>query len=364
LFADPQEPFVDDGTAHDVPVQDVPEVHDAVTVFVSNVKRPLTRAKVVVPYERGREMEDEVVAVENITPFCLTCNDKALLVDHDTSVVHEEALEAIEHERGVGENDPEAPGGGKGSIVTDTGAEQLAVVPPPVPPQDHTHVLGTVSDVETFFVTEVARPNVQRPVEGEFTLGTLLAAPQDPLTLESLLALHEAVAPPFVPLHVHDHGPVPESSDGIPAEQKLVVGADTNDPPFEVPHTPTIGVGAIVLLALHEAVAPPFVPLHVHDHGPVPESTEALPAEQRLEDGAEEKELPFDEPQTPAVADGGADVPPPPPPPPELIALLALQVSVVPPLVPLQLHDHGPAPETTEVTPLRQRLVYGVLVND
>jgi hypothetical protein len=41
----------------------------------------------------------------------------------------------------------------------------------------------------------------------------------------------------------------------------------------------------------------PLPPLHVHDHGPVPETADGLPPLQRPEDGAEENVPPFDEPQ-------------------------------------------------------------------
>jgi hypothetical protein len=38
-------------------------------------------------------------------------------------------------------------------------------------------------------------------------------------------AWHEAVLPPFEPLHVHVHGPLPVTSDVVPVPQRLVVGA-------------------------------------------------------------------------------------------------------------------------------------------
>src|SRR5579863_1208079 len=49
----------------------------------------------------------------------------------------------------------------------------------------------------------------------------------------------------------------------------------------------------------------------------------------------------------------------PPDPPPEADWTVAEQVAVVPPLLPPQFHDHGPAPLTAEAAPAVQRLAVG-----
>jgi hypothetical protein len=57
-------------------------------------------------------------------------------------------------------------------------------------------------------------------------------------------------------------------------------------------------------------------------------------------------------PQFPAT--GGEDPPPPDPDPAD-----AVQVAVVPPLEPPQLHVHGPEPATDDAVPAQQRFVEG-----
>jgi hypothetical protein len=66
----------------------------------------------------------------------------------------------------------------------------------------------------------------------------------------------------------------------LPAEQSAV-GDVTDSTPFALPHTPLID-----LLALQDAVDPPFDPLHVHVQGPVPLTAEAVPTPHNPEDGA------------------------------------------------------------------------------
>jgi hypothetical protein len=46
------------------------------------------------------------------------------------------------------------------------------------------------------------------------------------------------VVPSNKPIHVHVQGPEPATAEAFPAEQRLVVGAETKDPPFEEPQTP------------------------------------------------------------------------------------------------------------------------------
>ena len=51
-------------------------------------------------------------------------------------------------------------------------------------------------------------------------------------------ALHCAVAPPLLPVHDHDHGPVPTATDAVPALHRLDVGLDTKTWPPDDPHAP------------------------------------------------------------------------------------------------------------------------------
>jgi hypothetical protein len=53
-----------------------------------------------------------------------------------------------------------------------------------------------------------------------------------------------AVIPPLEPLQLHVHGPEPATDDAVPAEQRLVEGADDAVVPFADPHTPLTGAGA------------------------------------------------------------------------------------------------------------------------
>ena len=148
-----------------------------------------------------------------------------------------------------------------------------------------------------------------------------MAVPQTPFTAR--LALQEAVTPVFAPVHDQLHGPDPETAVGVPAAQKLVVGAEYKLDPLETPQTPSI-----FKFALHEALLPPLVAKHVQDHGPEPETDEELPTLHRLPVGAEYTLDPLELPQAP------------------LTDRLALQEAVLPPFMPLQDQDHGPEPET------------------
>jgi hypothetical protein len=46
------------------------------------------------------------------------------------------------------------------------------------------------------------------------------------------------------PLQLHVHGPEPATDDDVPAEQRLVEGADDARVPFADPHMPLITTGA------------------------------------------------------------------------------------------------------------------------
>lgn len=73
-----------------------------------------------------------------------------------------------------------------------------------------------------------------------------------------LVALQEALEPPFVPLQVQDQGPVPDTVLAVPELQRLALGAEGKEPPFadqQVPGTPdhvmTVTQLLFVMLALN-----------------------------------------------------------------------------------------------------------------
>ena len=91
-----------------------------------------------------------------------------------------------------------------------------------------------------------------------------------------------------------------EVINGVPTLHRPAVGNAEVACPWDVPQTAFTGV--VDLVALQEAVAPPLVPRHCQDQGPVPETALAVPELQRFALGAEGKEPPFADPQVPAVA--------------------------------------------------------------
>jgi len=97
-----------------------------------------------------------------------------------------------------------------------------------------------------------------------------------------LLAEQLAAEPPLMPEQVHDHGPEPETEEAMPAPQRLAEGVEGKYEPPDEPHVPLTTKFAEQL-----ALVPPYRPEQVHDHGPAPDNAEALPAVQRPEDGAE-----------------------------------------------------------------------------
>ena len=207
-------------------------------------------------------------------------------------------------------------------------AEQFALEPPLDPPQVQLH--GPLPE------TEEAVPVLQR-----FELGALkkpcpFDVPHAPLT--SRLAEQFALEPPLDPVQVQLHGPLPETEDAVPALQRFEVGALKKPCPFDEPQVPLIS-----RLAEQFAVDPPFVPVQLQFHGPLPENVEAVPAPQRFELGAVVKPCPFDEPHAP------------------LTSRLAEQLAVDPPLDPAQVQFHGPLPETVEAVPMPQRFEVGAL---
>ena len=95
------------------------------------------------------------------------------------------------------------------------------------------------------------------------------------------------------------------------------------------------------------AVEPPLDPAQLQLHGPLPLTPEAEPVVHSPLVGAVLVMTPFAGPHWPLT---GAE------------ASSARQVAVVPPLLPAQLHDHGPLPLTGEAAPAVQRLAVGALV--
>ena len=67
-----------------------------------------------------------------------------------------------------------------------------------------------------------------------------------------------AVLPPPDPAHVHDHGPVPVTAEGVPAVHSSIVGADESDRLLDEPQRPGMGdaVPVIYLAAKFELVNP------------------------------------------------------------------------------------------------------------
>ena len=102
-------------------------------------------------------------------------------------------------------------------------------------------------------------------------------------------------------------------------------------------------------LSEHAAVLPPLLPTQVHDHGPLPLTADAVPVEQRFAVGLALTVAPFEEPHAPFT--GGLEA-----------IFVAEQVAVVPPLLPAQLHAHGPLPPTDDAAPAMQRLAVGALM--
>ena len=109
-------------------------------------------------------------------------------------------------------------------------------------------------------------------------------------------ATHDAVVP-LLEEHTQFHGPVPTTPLAVPTEQRLLAGALLTVVPFAEPQAPLTWVVA-VFDATHDAVVP-LLEVHTQFHGPVPTTPLAVPAEQRLLEGALLTVVPFAEPQEP-----------------------------------------------------------------
>ena len=93
---------------------------------------------------------------------------------------------------------------------------------------------------------------------------------------------------------------------------------------------------------------PPLLPAQVHENGPAPLTADAVPAVQRLAVGLALTVAPFEEPHAPFVE--------------PLEASLSEHDAVLPPLLPAQLHDHGPLPLTFDAVPAVQRFAVGAVL--
>lgn len=118
------------------------------------------------------------------------------------------------------------------------------------------------------------------------------------------LAEHDAVEPPFDPLHVHVHGPVPATADADPAEHNPLAGALAAVVPFDAPQAPSVFNGAE-----HDAFVPPPEPLHDQVKGPDPDTAVAVPKPHNPDAGAVYAPTPLAAPHVPlnAGVESGAE---------------------------------------------------------
>ena len=68
-----------------------------------------------------------------------------------------------------------------------------------------------------------------------------------------------AVVPPSIPMQVQVHGPLPLTAPAVPAEQRLVSGAEINVWPFEGPQAPFSGLLVKANVTVQLAVTGPVV---------------------------------------------------------------------------------------------------------
>jgi hypothetical protein len=84
----------------------------------------------------------------------------------------------------------------------------------------------------TFFVSKVVLPN------NEVVTIALQAFGFTTTIGVVLLALQFGLTPPYSPLHVQFHGPVPATAVGVPELQRLVVGTVATVVPLALPQDP------------------------------------------------------------------------------------------------------------------------------
>ncbi len=94
-------------------------------------------------------------------------------------------------------------------------------------------------------------------------LATPFADPHAPLTL--IGAVQDTAAPPFMPEHVHVHGPPPLTLEAWPMLHRSICGA-SRWPEIVAPPQTASRFGDTE----HKAAAPPYMPEQVQFHGPLP----------------------------------------------------------------------------------------------
>ena len=119
-------------------------------------------------------------------------------------------------------------GVGDGNDVTGTVGVVGIFTDPPLPPPVTIGVDGT--EPPPVVVTGVTRIGVEGVV-----------------TTTVLFAEQPTVVPPLLPPHVHVQGPVPDTDDAVPAEQRLVLGAVVTVVRLADPQVPFTGVGVVVI---------------------------------------------------------------------------------------------------------------------
>ena len=94
-----------------------------------------------------------------------------------------------------------------------------------------------------------------------------------------LVALHEALDPPFNPLHDQVQGPDPATELEDHALQRFDVGIEVNVPPLALPQVPFSAVARVA----HCITSPLSLLVHDHVQGPDPATGEdVLPIPQSL----------------------------------------------------------------------------------
>lgn len=123
-----------------------------------------------------------------------------------------------------------------------------------------------------------------------------LAPPQAPVTAAAAkTAVQTGESDPLpLPRQVHVHGPLPETTVAVPVLHKIApLGAAAKLPPFAVPQAPFT---AAAILALQPTLFPEGTSVQVQFHGPLPPTAEALPALHKLTAGALAKVPPLEVP--------------------------------------------------------------------
>ena len=84
-----------------------------------------------------------------------------------------------------------------------------------------------------------------------------------------------SVCPVPEPAHVHIQGPVPETAEDVPAEQRLLVGIEETATPLAEPQAP-LTVAANLVAVQVPLSAPPFNPKQIHVEVEPPDSPRAV----------------------------------------------------------------------------------------